>query len=105
MGVQTRDLPPKSHSFSPLAAAETPDLCPTSARVTDQTVERDWRQAMPRAGPALSRAPLPLSAVVGAATLRGRQSAPPSRYSWESPGAGLALLRARCHDTSRSHDP
>ena len=33
----------------------------------DQTVERDWRQAMPRAEPALSLAPLPLSAVVGAA--------------------------------------
>ena len=45
----------------------------------DQTVERDWRQAMPRAEPALSLALRPLSAVVGAATLRGRQSPRPLR--------------------------
>ena len=38
---------------------------PTSARLADQTVERDWRQAMPRAEPALSLATLPLLAVVG----------------------------------------
>jgi len=37
----------------------------------DQTVERDWWQAMPRAEPALSLAPLPLSAVVGAAIKTG----------------------------------
>jgi hypothetical protein len=54
---------------------------------------------MPRAEPALSRAPLLLSAVVGAAALRGRQSPPPSGYPWESPGADLALLHAHCHDT------
>ena len=42
-----------------------------------QTVERGWRQAMPRAEPALSRATLPLPAVIGAATLRGRQSPHP----------------------------
>jgi len=34
---------------------------------------------MPRAEPALSRAPLPLLAVVGAATLRGRGSPHPLR--------------------------
>jgi hypothetical protein len=50
---------------------------------------------MPRAELALSRAPLHLSAVIGAATLRGRQSPPPSGYHWESPGADLALLRTR----------
>jgi len=43
----------------------------------DQTVERDWRQAMPRAEPALSLAPLLLPTVAGAATLRGRQSPHP----------------------------
>jgi len=37
----------------------------------DQTVERDWQQAMPRAEPALSLAPLHLSAVVGAAITTG----------------------------------
>jgi hypothetical protein len=41
--------------------------CPTSALLAAQAVERDWRQAMPRAEPALSLAPLPLSAVIGAA--------------------------------------
>ena len=40
---------------------------PTSARIADQTVEVDWRQAMPRTAPALGLATLPLSAVVGAA--------------------------------------
>jgi len=84
---------------------------------------------MPRAEPARSLAPLPLSAVVGAATLRGRQSPhpvrlaarrrkaadsplkgvlgtgrvswgqPPSGYPWESPGADLMLRHAHCHDT------
>jgi len=44
-----------------------------------QTVERDGRQAMPRAEQALNRAPLHLSAVVGVATLRGRQSPRPLR--------------------------
>ena len=44
---------------------------PTSARVADQTVELDWRQAMPRAEPALSRAPRHLSAVIGAAITTG----------------------------------
>jgi hypothetical protein len=34
------------------------------ARVADQTVERDYRQAMARAEQALSLAPLPLSAVL-----------------------------------------
>jgi hypothetical protein len=38
---------------------------------------------MPRAESALSLAPLHLSAVVGAATLRGRGSPPPSGYPWE----------------------
>jgi hypothetical protein len=42
-----------------------------SPRVADQTVERDWRQAMPHAEPALSLAPLHLSAVVGAAIRTG----------------------------------
>ena len=50
--------PRTDHSFAPLAAAGVPDLCPTSARVADQTVEWDWRQAPPRAEPALSLAPL-----------------------------------------------
>ena len=45
-------------SFSPLAEEE---------EATNQTVKRDGQQAMPRAEPALSLAPLPLSAVVGAA--------------------------------------
>ena len=101
---------------------------PTSARVADQTVERDWRQAMPRAEPALSRAPLRLSAVVGAAistgittpvtpsgppprtadtplkgvlgTGRVSWEQPPSGYPWESPGADLALRHAHCHDAA-----
>jgi len=60
-----------------LHAAGTPDLCPTSARVAGQTAERDWRQAMPRAEPARSLATLRLPAVVGAASLRGRQSPHP----------------------------
>jgi len=51
---------------------------PPSARVADQTVERDGRQAMPRAEPALPQvATLRLPAVVGAATLRGRESPHP----------------------------
>jgi hypothetical protein len=59
--VVTRDLP-KRHSFSPLTGGARP-LPNTPA----QTVERDWRQAMPRAEPALSLAPLRLPAVAGAA--------------------------------------
>jgi len=62
---------------------------------------------MPRAEPTQSLAPLHLSAVVEAATLRGRESphplrvswGPPSGYPWESPGADLALRHGHCHDT------
>jgi hypothetical protein len=44
----------------------------------NQTVEQDGRQAMPRAEPALPQvAPLRLPAVIGAATLRGRESPHP----------------------------
>jgi hypothetical protein len=95
---------PKRHSFSPLAAAGAPDLCPTRP-IRPST--RDGRQAMPCAEPALPQvAPLPLPAVVGAATLRGRQSPPPpSGYPWESPEADLVLLHAPCHDTLRTHGP
>jgi len=50
--------------FSPLARGEVAQPLPGTP---DQTVERDWRQAMPRAEPALSLTPLPLSAVIGAA--------------------------------------
>ena len=58
----------------------------------DQTVERDWRQAMPRAEPAQSLAPLLLPAVVGAATLRGRESPHPLH---------LAARRRKAADTGR----
>ena len=58
-----RPLPARILRFPPLAAARSPDL----VRVADQTVERDWRQAMPCAEPARSLAPLPVLAVVGAA--------------------------------------
>ena len=67
MRAQTRDLPPRVIRFPHLQQRRRP----TSARVADQTVERDWRQAMPRAEPALSLAPLRLSAVVGAAITTG----------------------------------
>jgi len=60
---------------------------------------------MPRAEPALSLAPLLLPAVIGAATLRGRESPPPSGYPWESPGADLVLLHAHRHDALRTHGP
>jgi hypothetical protein len=65
------------------------------------------RQAMPRAEPALPQvATLHLPAVVGAATLRGRDSpSPPSGYPWESFGADLALRHAHCHDALRTHGP
>jgi len=63
MRAQTRDLLPRVIRFPHLRRRGRP----TSARLADQTVERDWRQAMPRAEPALSLAPLPLPAVVGAA--------------------------------------
>ena len=77
MRAQTRDLPPRVIRLPHLQQRRRP----TSARVADQTVERDWRQAMPRAEPALSRAPRHLSAVIGAATLRGRQSPHPLRLA------------------------
>ncbi len=64
MRAQTRDLPPRVIRFPRLHAVGAPDLCPTSARVADQTVERDWHQAMPRAKPAQSLALRPLSAVL-----------------------------------------
>jgi len=63
----TRSGPPSPRtdpSFSPLARGGGARPLPDTP---DQTVERDWRQAMPRAEPALSRAPLPLLAVIGAA--------------------------------------
>jgi hypothetical protein len=65
--AQTRDLPPRVLRFPHLQRRERP----TSARIPAQTVERDWRQAMPRAEPALSRAPLHLLAVAGAAITTG----------------------------------
>ena len=72
--AQTRDLPPRVIRFPHLQRRGHP----TSARVADQTVERDGRQAMPRAEPALPQvATLRLPAVVGAATLRGRESPHP----------------------------
>jgi len=74
MRAHTRDLPPRVIRFPHLQRRGRP----TSACTADQTAERDWRQAMPRAEPALPQvAPLRLSAVVGAATLRGRQSPHP----------------------------
>ena len=86
----------------------------------NQTVERDWRQAMPRAEPTLSRALLHLSAVAGAAittaittpvtpsgppprtadTGRVSWGQPPSGYPGESPGADLVLRHAHCHDVA-----
>ena len=97
MRAHTRDLPPRAIRFPHLQRRESPP----SARVADQTVERDWRQVMPRAEPTLSLAPLRLSAVVGAATLRGRQSPPqsPSGYPQGKPGADLVLRHTHCHDT------
>jgi len=76
-------------------------------RLSKWQCERGRRQAMPHAEPALSLLTLHLPAVIGAATLRGRQSphplrvswGPPSGYPWESFGADLALLHAHCHDT------
>jgi len=127
MRAHTRDLPPRVLRFPHLPRRERP----TSARLADQTVERGWRQAMPRAEPALSLAPLLLSAVVGAAFTTGMTTPvtpsgppprtadtgrvscpqgavpgqPPSGYPGESPGADLALRHAHCHDTSHPHGP
>jgi len=124
--AQTRDLP-KSHSFSPLAAAGAPDLCPTRPR------RRSDRRSDRRAGRAAGHAPRRAGPEPGAAALvgrgRGRHAArtaittpvtpsgppprtadtgrvswgqPPSGYPWESPEAYLALLHAHCHDTSHA---
>jgi len=61
-------------------------VCPLRPRA----VERDWRQAMPRAEPALSRVPLRLSAVVGAAITTGTTkpvtpSGPPPQSGGHTP--------------------
>ena len=84
--VATRDLPPRVTRFPHLHAAGAPDLCPTRP-LSPPT--RDWRQAMPRAEPALPQvATLRLPAVAGAATLRGRGS---HNHPPATPGRALGL--------------
>ena len=73
-----RPPPARILRFPHLRQRERPTSAGPLPDTLGQTVERDGRQAMPRAEPALGRATPHLPAVAGAATLRGRESPPPS---------------------------
>ena len=73
----------------------------------NQTVERDWRQAMPRAEPTLSRALLHLSAVAGAAittaiTTPVTPSGPPPRTA---DTGRVSCPQGLCRDNHRPATP
>jgi len=91
MRAQTRDLPSRVLRFPHLRRR------PTSAQplpdTPAQTAERDGRQAMPRAEPALSLARLPLSAVIEAAITTGITTpVTPSGPPPQSGGLGQGIL-------------
>jgi hypothetical protein len=104
--VATRDLPPRVIRFPHLQRRGRP----TSARHA-RSDRRHGTGGRPCPAPsrpgAWRRCACRSWYVVGAATLRGRQSphplrvswGPPSGYPWESFGTDLALRHAHCHDT------